>query len=187
MNKGLFLLCILCTIMSFSLPGLNDFIIPEQKIGRTIEELFSTQSFKLKMLNQSDIDCIEEPYSKQIQVFDKNTLLGNVYIRRVHTCDPLACKENSTVQPSTNIEDLEYFDYFVIVDKDTVIKNITVYNYQATHGHEVAKRNWLSQFLNQPEITYFEYGDNIDAISGATVSAQNFTNDISFILDCLHR
>ena len=187
MRKAVLLSLVAIIGLAFSLPALNELTVPERKIGRTIEKVFNSATFQLVEKNKPDVNCVNESFSKQFTVTDKGKTLGNVYIRRVHTCDPEACRENSTKSPSTNLNDLEYFDYFMIMDTDTVIQNITVYNYQATHGHDVAKRNWLSQFIGQPNNTYFEYGENIDAISGATVSAENFTNEISYILDCLNR
>ena len=169
----------------FSSP--SNFSIPERKIGRTIEEVLQVTDFELIEQERSAINCVGEQFSKQLQVFSAKELVANVYIRRVHTCDPIACEDNSTAIASTNFQDLEYFDYFVIIDQNEVLRNITVYNYQATHGQEVAKRNWLAQFINQPKSKEFTYGKTIDAISGATVSAENFTNEMSYIIDCLGR
>ena len=187
MKTVLALFIIVLIGLAFTMPAPNDLKVPERKIGRAIEEVLQTSEFQMNFLDESDINCVNDPFSLQYEIIENHKLIGNVYIRRVHTCDPEACRENSSITQSTNLEDLEYFDYFMIMDTNTIIQNITVYNYQATHGHDVAKRNWLSQFIGQPNNTYFEYGENIDAISGATVSAENFTNEISYILDCLNR
>ena len=157
--------------------------VPEQKIGREIEKIFEISDFELEIQKELSIKCIgQEEFSKQINVTQEGKLLATVFTRRVHTCDPNACSD-PTLTASKNPEDLEFFDYFIIINNDSIVKNITVYNYQATHGHEVAKRSWLSQFIDKQAESLI-YEKNIDGISGATVSAQNFTFEIEYLLDC---
>jgi len=157
--------------------------IPEQKIAREVEKIYHLNDFELEIQDSLSIKCIgSDKYSKQIKIKQEDNFLGDVFIRRVHTCDPNACN-NPELTPSEDLDDLEFFDYFIILDKDSLIKNITVYNYQATHGHEVAKRSWLSQFIDKQAETLI-YEENIDGISGATVSAQNFTFEIDILLNC---
>lgn len=174
---------ILFVSIIFTTFSFNEIEIPEQKIAREVDKVYGISDFDLEIQEELSIKCIgQEQYSKQINITQNGTFLGNVFIRRVHTCDPNACSD-PTLTPSHELEDLEFFDYFIILDKDAIIKNITVYNYQATHGHEVAKRSWLSQFVEK-QTQALIYEENIDAISGATISAQNFTFEIDYLLDC---
>ena len=75
-------------------------------------------------------------------------------------------------------EDFEYFDYFIIFDETLVVKKIRVFNYQATHGHEVGGNGWLKQFIGYDGQEKLEYGKNIDSISGATISANAITYNV---------
>jgi Na+-translocating ferredoxin:NAD+ oxidoreductase RnfG subunit len=75
-------------------------------------------------------------------------------------------------------EDFEYFDYYIIFDQALKVEKIRVYNYQATHGHEVGGKGWLKQFIGYKGETKLEYGKNIDSISGATISANAITYNV---------
>lgn len=75
-------------------------------------------------------------------------------------------------------EDFEYFDYFILFDSNLGVKKIRVYNYQATHGHEVGGKGWLKQFVGYKGDEKLEYGKNIDSISGATISANAITYNV---------
>ena len=41
--------------------------------------------------------------------------------------------------------------------------------YREDYGGEISSKRWLSQFNNSNLNSRFEYGDNISAISGATI------------------
>ncbi len=75
-------------------------------------------------------------------------------------------------------DDFEYFDYYIIYDSSLKVEMIRVYNYQATHGHEIAGKGWLKQFIGYTGKTKLELGKNIDSISGATISANAITYSV---------
>mgnify|MGYP001054885151 CR=1 FL=1 len=72
----------------------------------------------------------------------------------------------------------EYFDYCVIYNNDLTIRNIEILVYRSDHGHEIANKSWLNQFSGEKGCSLL-YGDQIDAISGATFSASSITADIN--------
>ena len=75
-------------------------------------------------------------------------------------------------------DDFEYFDYYIIFDSSIKVEKVRVYNYQATHGHEVGGTGWLKQFIGYEGETKLELGKNIDSISGATISANAITYNV---------
>lgn len=81
------------------------------------------------------------------------------------------------MDPAENYE-TEYFDYFILFDSECAIKLTRIYNYAATHGHEVAAKGWLKQFAGYNGTDTLEVGKNIDAISGATISVYSITEDV---------
>lgn len=97
------------------------------------------------------------------------------YIGRVFTCRAKGC---NNVEREYNSNDSEYFDYFILFDSTGKILSIQIFNYEATHGHEITLKSWLSQFVGYNGTRNLTFGKDIDAISGATVSANSITNDI---------
>lgn len=95
-----------------------------------------------------------------------------VYAGRVNSCRAGGC----SIVKSEN--EYEFFDYFIIYNSDLSVEQVTVYNYEATHGHEITSRSWLKQFIGYTEGTKLEPGKEIDAISGATISVNAITEDV---------
>ena len=101
------------------------------------------------------------------------TPIEYAYIGRVNSCRADGCDINGNKNGV-----FEYFDYFVIFNLDYQITKITIFNYQATHGHEVCAPTWLKQFYGYNGEKKLVVGKDIDAISGATTSVNSFTTDI---------
>lgn len=59
-----------------------------------------------------------------------------------------------------------------------MVELVKVFNYQATHGQEVSAKGWLKQFIGFDGRKPLTVGKNIDAISGATISAYGITLDV---------
>ncbi len=64
------------------------------------------------------------------------------------------------------------------------------FHYQATHGHEVMNKFWLRHFVGYDGTQKLKYGKDIDAVAGATISAQALMDDLDLVLrkissDCL--
>ncbi len=112
-----------------------------------------------------------------------------MYIGRVNSCRAGGCSMPSALSQGG---DSEYFDYFVVFNDKCEVIMVKVFNYQATHGHEVTAKGWLKQFIGyNNDGNELEVGKNIDSISGATISVNGITQDISdktqIISDFLNR
>ena len=104
--------------------------------------------------------------------------VGFVYVGRIYSCRSGGCGIESGNDLTSIDDDFEYFDYYIIFDASLTVKKIRVYNYQATHGHEVGGKGWLKQFIGYAGEKKLEYGKNIDSISGATISANAITYNV---------
>ncbi|SMO33776.1 FMN-binding domain-containing protein [Saccharicrinis carchari] len=96
-----------------------------------------------------------------------------VYVGRVNSCRSGGCNISTESQGSS-----EYFDYFIFFDAKANVELIKVYNYAATHGHEVMAKGWLKQFKGYNNSKELRVGKNVDTISGATISVNAITEDI---------
>lgn len=103
---------------------------------------------------------------------------GFAYVGRIFSCRAGGCGNDQAAAGVSSSEDYEYFDYFIIFDLDLSVQKIRVFNYQATHGHEVGGKGWLKQFVGYQGEEKLEYGKNIDSISGATISANAITYNV---------
>ncbi|WP_185968997.1 FMN-binding protein [Carboxylicivirga sp. M1479] len=111
-----------------------------------------------------------------IQSDNTNSEITHCYIGRVNSCRAGGCSA-----PSANPigGDSEYFDYMVFYNHKHEVVLVKVFNYQASHGHEVTAKGWLKQFIGYDgKDEKLEVGRNIDSISGATISVNGITSDI---------
>jgi hypothetical protein len=74
------------------------------------------------------------------------------------------------------------FDYLVVFDTTFIIKNIKVLVYREDYGGEIGSKRWLRQFTGKDLNAHFDYGQNIAAISGATISVRSMTRAINSLL-----
>lgn len=101
--------------------------------------------------------------------------LHYMYVGRVNSCRAGGC--SVSLNASTDISS-EYFDYFILFDKQAGIDQVHVFNYRATHGYEICSRGWLRQFSGYNGAEQLEVGKTIDVISGATISVHAITGDV---------
>jgi Na+-translocating ferredoxin:NAD+ oxidoreductase RnfG subunit len=71
----------------------------------------------------------------------------------------------------------EYFDYLLAFAPDFSVLGLTVTVYRSSHGAAICQKKWLSQFeaYAGEELTL---GKEIDAVTGATISATALVNDM---------
>jgi len=97
-----------------------------------------------------------------------------IYVGRVNSCRAGGC----SLSGKAGLGAPEYFDYYILFDKNKKVQAVKVFNYQATHGHEIAAKGWLKQFVGHDGSESLRVDKNIDAISGATISVYAITRDI---------
>ena len=77
------------------------------------------------------------------------------------------------------------FEYLLLFDLNFTIKKVKVLIYRENYGGEISSKRWLSQFSKYSEENDFVYGDNISAISGATISVKSITTSINDVMNSL--
>lgn len=74
------------------------------------------------------------------------------------------------------------FDYIVMFNTDLTIKKSKVLIYREQHGKQIGSQRWLKQFIGLSVADTPIYGEDIDAISGATISASSMTKAVANVL-----
>ncbi|RMG82715.1 MAG: hypothetical protein D6714_10920 [Bacteroidetes bacterium] len=71
----------------------------------------------------------------------------------------------------------EVFDYALFLGTDLTVKKVVVTDYPGDYGYEITAPGWLNQFIGYAGGD-LRYGADVDAISGATISANSITWDL---------
>ncbi len=142
----------------------------QKKVDKEIKEHYNIDDFSLTSVSiASDIKKNLPSKFEQDNLFkiekDKK-LLGYAYVAQA---------------PSKTAQ----FDYFVLLDKDLIVITTRVLMYREEYGGEIGSKRWLKQFEGKKSSDELKYGDNIMAISGATISVRSMTNAMNDLLQSL--
>ncbi len=145
-----------------------------KKIDKEIKKLFEieTLSLNVKVINDTIVDTLPSKFGPDnlFEIMSGKDFLGYAYISKA---------------PSKTDE----FDYLVILDENLIVLKAKVLIYREDYGGEIGSKRWLKQFIGKTQNDELRYGDNIVAISGATISVRSMTkamNDLLKSLKILH-
>ncbi|MBE9490813.1 MAG: FMN-binding protein [Bacteroidetes bacterium] len=163
--KRFYILIFAIFLLSFGLPKNI-----QKKVDKAIESTFNIETFTLNVIDiPIDIIKILPPTfntKRLYQINENDTLLGYAYIAKA----------------ASKADD---FDYLVLFDKDLIILKSKVLIYREDYGGEIGSKRWLKQFIGKTENDALVYGDNIAAISGATISVKAMTSAINTLLSSI--
>ncbi len=151
--------------MSFGLPKNI-----QKKVDKEIKSIFSVETFKFTGVTISS-DITKDLPSKfeennLFKIEANNSLLGYAYLSQA---------------PSKTAQ----FDYLVLLDKDLIVLKSKVLMYREEYGGEIGSKRWLKQFIGKKGGDTLKCGDNIIAISGATISVRSMTKAMNNLLESL--
>ena len=170
-------LLIFCMMVVMAAPGQDDIDYHNKRILNSLQKSGISDFSKLEEVNLSS-DNHYECKGKFFKVAEnlKASEVKYVYVGRVNSCRAGGCS-NSGISTPGNL-DSEYFDYYIFFDTAKTVKQVEVYNYEATHGYEITAKGWLKQFIGFSGKDTLLVNKDIDGITGATVSVYAITSDI---------
>ncbi|MCF7567033.1 FMN-binding protein [Sabulilitoribacter arenilitoris] len=163
--KQVSLLLAALVLMSFGLPKNI-----QKKVDKEIKSVFNVEtfSFNAKEIPLEITKSLPSKFGNNnfFKIENNNQLLGYAYLAKA---------------PSKTAQ----FDYLVLLDKDLVVLKTKVLIYREEYGGEIGSKRWLKQFMGKTQNDSLRYGDNIIAISGATISVRSMTNAMNNLLESL--
>lgn len=69
--------------------------------------------------------------------------------------------------------------FLVIYDSNFVISDFQIIKYREEHGGEVQNESWRNQFIGKRANSEFTINENIDGITGATISVKSLIKGIN--------
>ncbi len=142
----------------------------QKKVDKEIMETFHIETFKFLAVSIPSEETKNLPSKfgtdNLFEIKGGNTLLGYAYVSKA---------------PSKT----DNFDYLVLLDPELIILKTKVLAYREDYGGEIGSSRWLKQFIGKTQVDELRYGDNIVAISGATISVKSFTQAINNLLQSI--
>ncbi len=159
------IIILVLTIVSFGLPKKI-----QKKVDSEIKKTYTVEEFSFNTITISSKVDKEIPSNfgtdNFFEIKSDSSLLGYAYVSKA---------------PSKT----DKFDYLVLLDKNLVILKAKVLIYREDYGGEIGSKRWLRQFIGKTKDDEFRYGDNIDAIAGATISVRSMTNAMNDLMKSL--
>lgn len=155
---------LLCLSFMLVTSGLTKATAPEKTLNKAFKYIYKNQE-------EADLSTLVIPssipgYSVNDTVFRIDNKTGDL---------------EGYMVVSSAMGRFDLFDFMLVYDVLLEIQDLRILVYRSDHGSEIASRGWLKQFFNYPSNTMFVYGQNIDALSGATFSAKSLTTEINRI------
>lgn len=149
-------------LMSFGLPKNI-----QKKVDKEILKTYDIETYNLtEVLIASNIaKTLPSNFNTNnlFKIETNNSLLGYAYLSKAPSKTAL-------------------FDYLILLDKDLIVLKSKVLIYREEYGGEIGSTRWLKQFIGKKGGDDLKYGDNIVAISGATISVRSMTNAMNDFL-----
>jgi len=142
----------------------------QKKVDKEIKGSFNIETFDFTSVTISAEKSKDLPSKFEennlFKIVSNNVLLGYAYLSQA---------------PSKTTQ----FDYLVLLDKDLIILKSKILAYREEYGGEIGSKRWLKQFIGKKGGDELTYGNNIMAISGATISVRSMTNAMNNLLKSL--
>ena len=139
----------------------------QEKIDNAVQTTFEVEKFTLEQLSVNSKLNERTPAElggeNLFNILKDGNSLGYVYLGEA---------------PSMK----KVFDYVVLFNPDLSIKKSKILIYREDYGRQVGSQRWLKQFIGKESGESLTYGEDIDAISGATISAKSMTLAVSNVL-----
>ena len=160
-KKPLLLLAVITfLLLAFKSPQLPEKL--QKKVDAAIAFAYGTESFSLSGISNDEIP----PKDYVFEIKTDKDLLGYAYVGQANSMKRV-------------------FDYVVFVNKDFSVKKAKVLIYREDHGRQIGAQRWLKQFIGLSATKKPVYGENVDAISGATISAKSMTIAVKDVLETI--
>ena len=135
----------------------------QKKVQKEIKSVFKVETFNLE--------------ENSFKIPANNFLQASTF-QEIHAQNVLQGYAFIGTAPSKT----DSFEYLVLLDKDLVIVKAKVLVYREDYGGEIGSKRWLSQFISKNRDSILGYGEEITAISGATISVKSMTASINHFL-----
>ena len=143
-----------------------------KKINKEVSKVFNIEDFKLETIETDKTKDVNGDFF----IIKTQEIIGYCYLGKIYT----------SRGSNSNNDDAEFFQYFILFNKDKKIEKVTIHKYEASYGQEITSRSWLKQFIGYNGKHNLRIGKEIDAMSGATLSSELITINIKQVSNILN-
>lgn len=139
----------------------------DKKVDKEIKETYGVEnySYAVKVIPDSILKELPSRFDDEnlLSIKSNGSLLGYAYFGQ-------------------GFGKTDHFDFLVLFNSELIIVKTKVLAYREDYGGEIGSKRWLKQFIGKTQQDHLKYGDDIVAISGATISVRSMTNAVNNLL-----
>ncbi|NOX46429.1 MAG: FMN-binding protein [Chlorobi bacterium] len=154
----------------------------ERKIGKVLTKEFESVEFDIEKVQFGD-SLVQNQDLEVFKINGKESVLGYFLVDNATACRVGGCPVYSRDTQSGNYE---LFSYFVLYDSNLNLKQVKILEYGPEYGYEITSKRWLRQFAGSKDC-HIDYGEDVDAITGATISARSLIDNVNDACEILHK
>lgn len=149
---------------------LFSFAPPEKKLNKLVQKIWPDQALEMEAVELPD--SLKTVVSSLYRIKKGGEIVG-------YGCYTTAygCRVGGCAAPTSPNESYETFDYMVVYDPQLSILQVDIADYGGQYGYEICRAKWLAQFKGSTH--GFKLNENIDGITGATISAGFLIDDLN--------
>ena len=163
MKKNLFIILLSSLFFAFESFQVDLSKTAEKKINKTLADLWQGKSITKKA-----IDLSLENQKKLTFHIENETFYQIVVDSKITAYMVLSQGKGK----------MNFFDYMLVYHTDLSILKVKLLVYREEYGGEIGSERWLKQFIGKSNPDKMKFGDDIQNISGATISAQSINENI---------
>ena len=153
----------------------------EKKITKVIAKEFRSSDFIIEQIIIGD--GLNKNQNIQIYtISSEDSVLGYLCVNNATACRVGGCPVYSRDTHSGNYE---LFSFAVFYDFSLQVKQVKILEYAPEYGYEITSSRWLRQFIGNQDCN-IQYNEDVDAISGATISARSLIDNVNHVCEILH-
>lgn len=145
----------------------------EKKLDKLVDKVFGEDVLRTE-LDIPDSVLIFPEDDEVCELKEDDELLGYLILNKAYCCRVGGC---AAWDPEEQDEGHDIFYYATITNPDLTINTIRVIEYHSEYGYEITSKQWLKQFEGKTGCD-LNFGEDIDGISGATISAESMVYNI---------
>lgn len=177
MSFSTIILFIFCYFPFSDYPAQNAVLAYElpKRVQKSVNRIWKKQTIHYVQINE-DLG----PEMVLYEIYANERKVGFICLKEAKGCRIGGCEadvEDLNDQYWNSEGAYERFAYYLILDNEQVVLRTGVYDYPGDYGYEITSKWWQKQFQGYIGGDLL-YGKNVDAISGATISAHSMCVDL---------
>jgi Na+-translocating ferredoxin:NAD+ oxidoreductase RnfG subunit len=150
----------------------------KEEAEKTVKSFFGS-GFKVEMIKYDIPDDIKTRLENK---YRQKFFRDNLYIWKIYRGDTLRA-----VAALDNVYGKSLpITFLVVFDTKAKVINAEIIKYRESYGGAVKEKGWLQQFRGKDASSSFEFGKEINSISGATISAGSVTKGIAKLTELIN-